>query len=147
MKTYTPPMSGKEVDSIWKNVGLSVSDGALLVSKIDEGLEGAVATRIVKWAAISQAELRRMTGIPSTTFSRNIKTRFSPDQSERLVRFIRVMDKAVELFDGDKLAAQKWLNEPSRALAWKTPADLLASEAGAYEVMKLITRIEHGIYS
>jgi len=147
MKTYTPPISGKEVDSIWKNVGLSVSDGALLVSKIDEGLEGAVATRIVKWAAISQAELRRMTGIPSTTFSRNIKTRFSPDQSERLVRFIRVMDKAVELFDGDKLAAQKWLNEPSRALAWKTPADLLASEAGAYEVMKLITRIEHGIYS
>ncbi|KAB7897541.1 DUF2384 domain-containing protein [Rouxiella sp. S1S-2] len=147
MKTYTPPMSGKEVDSIWNNVGLSLSDGVLLVSKIDEGLEGAVATRIVKWAAISQAELRRMTGIPSTTFSRNIKTRFSPDQSERLVRFIRVMDKAVELFEGDKRAAQKWLNEPSRALAWKTPADLLASETGAYEVMKLITRIEHGIYS
>jgi len=34
-----------------------------------------------------------MTGIPGTTFNRNSKTQFSPAQSERLVRFIRVLDK------------------------------------------------------
>jgi len=88
-----------------------------------------------------------MTGIPGTTFNRNSKTRFSPAQSERLVRFIRVLDKAVDLFEGDKAAAQQWLNEPSRALGWKKPADLLASESGAREVMKLITRLGHGVYS
>ena len=42
---------------------------------------------------------------------------------------------------------QKWLNEPNRALSWKVPADLMASETGAYEVIKLITRLEHGVYS
>lgn len=147
MKTFIPQKNSQAVDSIWANVGLSLSDGVLLVDRIDEGLEGEVATRIVKWAAISQAELRRMTGISNTTFNRSMKTRFNADQSERLVRFIRVMDRAVELFEGDKAEAQKWLNESNRALGWKTPADLISSESGAYEVLKLIMRVEHGVYS
>jgi len=40
-----------------------------------------------------------MSGIPFTTFSRGVKARFSADQSERLVRIIRVIDRAVELFE------------------------------------------------
>jgi len=88
-----------------------------------------------------------MSGIPSTTFSRGVKSKFSAEQSERLVRIIRVIDRAVELFEGDKDEAQKWLNEPNRALSWKMPAELMASETGAYEVLKLITRLEHGVYS
>ena len=88
-----------------------------------------------------------MSGIPSTTFSRGVKAKFSAEQSERLVRIIRVIDRAVELFEGDKDEAQKWLNEPNRALSWKMPAELMASETGAYEVLKLITRLEHGVYS
>jgi putative toxin-antitoxin system antitoxin component (TIGR02293 family) len=76
-----------------------------------------------------------------------VKAKFSAEQSERLVRIIRVIDRAVELFEGDKDEAQKWLNEPNRALSWKMPAELMASETGAYEVMKLITRLEHGVYS
>ncbi|MBK0002729.1 DUF2384 domain-containing protein [Erwinia sp. S43] len=147
MKMFTPAVSVPRVETLWQHVGLNVADGVLLVGEIDKGLEGEVANRIASWAHITQSELRRITGIPSTTFSRNIKKRFSPDQSERLVRFIRVLDRAVDLFEGDKLAAQKWLNEPSRALGWKAPADLLASESGAWEVMRLITRLEHGVWS
>ncbi|MFG1172562.1 antitoxin Xre/MbcA/ParS toxin-binding domain-containing protein [Erwiniaceae bacterium CAU 1747] len=147
MKMFTPAVSVPRVETLWQHVGLNVADGVMLVDEIDKGLEGEVANRIASWAQITQSELRRMTGIPSTTFSRNIKKRFSPDQSERLVRFIRVLDRAVDLFEGDKRAAQKWLNEPSRALGWKAPADLLASESGAWEVMRLITRLEHGVWS
>jgi putative toxin-antitoxin system antitoxin component (TIGR02293 family) len=105
-----------------------------------------VVNRITDWARITQNDLRKMSGIPSTTFSRSVKARFNPEQSERLVRIIRVIDRAVDLFEGDREAAQKWLNEPNRALSWKVPADLMASETGAYEVIKLITRLEHGVY-
>lgn len=63
------------------------------------------------------------------------------------MRIIHVIARAVELFEGDKAQAQKWLNEPNRALGWKVPADLMASETGAREVMKLIARMEHGICS
>ena len=127
--------------------GLNSAEGVALIGQINQGLYGGVADRIVEWAEIAQSDLRKMSGIPSTTFNRGVKARFSADQSERLVRIIRVIDRTVELFEGDKEAARKWLNEPSRALGGKVPAEFMTSETGAYEVIKLITRLEHGVYS
>ncbi|PPY04507.1 hypothetical protein C3D67_18470 [Cronobacter sakazakii] len=57
------------------------------------------------------------------------------------------IDRVIALFEGNESEAQKWMNEPNRALKWKTPSELMASEAGTDEVMKLITRLEHGVYS
>ncbi|ORM71262.1 type II RES/Xre toxin-antitoxin system antitoxin [Pantoea rwandensis] len=147
MKTFSLSTTQVRPPRLWQVAGLHSSDGVALLGQISEGLEGKVANVILDWAKITQNDLRKMSGIPSTTFSRSMKARFSSDQSERLVRIIRVIDRAVELFEGNKEEAQKWLNEPNRALSWKVPADLMASETGAYEVMKLITRLEHGVYS
>lgn len=147
MKTFSVSTTQARPPRLWQVAGLNNADGVALLGQINEGLDGKVAGLIVDWAKITQNDLRKMSGIPSTTFNRSLKARFSADQSERLVRIIRVLDRAVELFEGDKDEAQKWLNEPNRALGWKVPADLMASETGAYEVMKLITRLEHGVYS
>lgn len=147
MKTFSVSTTQARPPRLWQVAGLNNADGVALLGQINEGLDGKVASLIVDWAKITQNDLRKMSGIPSTTFSRSLKARFSADQSERLVRIIRVLDRAVELFEGDKNEAQKWLNEPNRALGWKVPAELMASETGAYEVMKLITRLEHGVYS
>lgn len=147
MRQFTLSAAAPKPDRLWQFAGLDSADGIMLMGQIDQGLEGAVASRIVSWAHITQAELQRMTGIPGTTFSRGLKKRFTAEQSERLVRFIRVMDRSVELFEGDKDAARQWLNQPVRALGNKTPAELVVSETGAYEVLKLITRLEHGVYS
>jgi putative toxin-antitoxin system antitoxin component (TIGR02293 family) len=147
VKTFNLSTTQAKPPRLWQVAGLNTSDGVALVGQINEGLDGKVATLIVDWAKMSQNDLRKMSGIPPTTFGRSLKARFSPDQSERLVRIIRVIDRAVELFEGDKEEAQKWLKEPNRALGWKVPAELMASETGAYEVMKLITRLEHGVYS
>lgn len=147
MKTFNLSTTQARPPRLWQVAGLNTSDGVALVGQINEGLDGKVATLIVDWAKMSQNDLRKMSGIPPTTFGRSLKARFSPDQSERLVRIIRVIDRAVELFEGDKEEAQKWLKEPNRALGWKVPAELMASETGAYEVMKLITRLEHGVYA
>ena len=147
MKTFNLSTTQARPPRLWQVAGLNTSDGVALVGQINEGLDGKVATLIVDWAKMSQNDLRKMSGIPPTTFGRSLKARFSPDQSERLVRIIRVIDRAVELFEGDKEEAQKWLKEPNRALGWKVPAELMASETGAYEVIKLITRLEHGVYA
>lgn len=147
MKTFNLSTTQARPPRLWQVAGLNTSDGVALVGQINEGLDGKVVTLIVDWAKMSQNDLRKMSGIPPTTFGRSLKARFSPDQSERLVRIIRVIDRAVEMFEGDKEEAQKWLKEPNRALGWKVPAELMASETGAYEVIKLITRLEHGVYS
>ncbi|EAA6844486.1 DUF2384 domain-containing protein [Salmonella enterica] len=147
MKTFSLSTTQARPPRLWQVAGLNNSDGVALLGQISEGLDGKVANLIVDWAKITQNDLRKMSGIPSTTFSRGVKARFTSEQSERLVRIIRVIDRAVELFEGNKEEAQKWLNEPNRALSWKVPAELMASETGAYEVIKLITRLEHGVYS
>ncbi|EBJ1026301.1 hypothetical protein AO411_2028665 [Salmonella enterica subsp. enterica serovar Sarajane] len=147
MKTFSLSATRTRPTRLWQVAGLNNSDGVSLLGQINEGLDGKVANLIADWAKITQNDLRKMSGIPSTTFSRSVKARFSAEQSERLVRIIRVIDRAVELFEGDKEEAQKWLNEPNRALSWKVPSELMASETGAYEVIKLITRLEHGVYS
>lgn len=147
MKVYSPVQQSDSPQRLWQFAGLKSNDGLTLISQIGEGLEGDVAERITSWSSISKTELRHMTGIPGTTFNRGRKARFTAEQSERLVRLIRVMDRAVEMFEGDKSAALSWLNKPVRGLGWKKPADLIASEAGAFEVLKLINRMEHGIFS
>lgn len=147
MKTFSLSATRTRPPRLWQVAGLNNSDGVALLGQINKGLDGKVANLIVDWAKITQNDLRKMSGIPSTSFSRSVKARFSAEQSERLVRIIRVIDRAVELFEGDKDEAQKWLNEPNRALGWKVPAELMASETGAYEIIKLITRLEHGVYS
>ena len=147
MKTFNFSTILARPPRLWQVAGLSTSDGVALVGQINDGLDGRVATVIADWAKMTQNDLRKMSGIPPTTYGRGLKARFSPDQSERLVRIIRVIDRAVDLFEGDKEEAQKWLKEPNRGLGWKVPAELMASETGAYEVMKLITRLEHGVYS
>ena len=115
MKTFSLSTTQARPPRLWQVAGLNTSDGVALVGQISEGLDGKVAALIVDWAKITQNDLRKMSGIPSTTFGRSVKARFNADQSERLVRIIRVIDRAVELFEGDKQEAQKWLKEPNRA--------------------------------
>ncbi|MEQ3622997.1 MAG: antitoxin Xre/MbcA/ParS toxin-binding domain-containing protein [Marinobacter sp.] len=56
-----------------------------------------------------------------------------------------VIAEAVELFEGDKAAAEQWLSTPVRGLGQKTPNELLTSEEGIEQVRTLIGRLEHGI--
>ncbi len=112
------------------------------MDKINQGLEGEVAKRISARAQITP-ELRKMSGIPNTAFNRSIGIGLQPTSGADRSRHPDT--HAVKLFEGDKDAAQTWLNENNRALSWQN--HVLASETGALEVMRLITRIEHGVYS
>lgn len=58
-----------------------------------------------------------------------------------------IQKRAIELFEGDVDAAMEWMNRSNRALSWHKPLDLTTSEKGIAQVLSLITRIEHGIFS
>jgi hypothetical protein len=106
MKTFSLSSTPARPQRLWQVAGLNNADGVALLGQINEGLDGKVVNRITDWARITQNDLRKMSGIPSTTFSRSVKARFNPEQSERLVRIIRVIDRAVDLFEGDREAAR-----------------------------------------
>lgn len=56
------------------------------------------------------------------------------------------MTRANEVF-GDEREAQRWLNEPQRALHGQTPLEAQRTEPGVQQVDLVLGRIDHGIFA
>lgn len=69
----------------------------------------------------------------------------SSTESDRLYRLATIEAQAADVFEDEQIAAD-WLKTPNRALDAR-PIDLLDSETGADQVERVLTRIEHGVYS
>lgn len=69
----------------------------------------------------------------------------TPEESDRLVRVVRITIIAIEQF-GDPAKASGWLRTTYGALDGKVPLDLLATGEGARMVEETIMRIAHGIF-
>ena len=68
-------------------------------------------------------------------------------ESERLMRLAKLHKKALDLFEGDAVAARTWLSSPNRALGGRIPLSLVETELGVLAVEDVIGRLEHGVYS
>ena len=66
--------------------------------------------------------------------------------SDRVVRFAKLMGKAVKVF-GNLDDARQWLSSPQFGLGGAVPLDYAKSELGAREVENLLGRIEYGVYT
>ena len=53
---------------------------------------------------------------------------------------------ARQVFEDDA-TAQDWFHEPNRALHGERPLDLLDTEVGTQQVVRILTRLERGVYS
>ncbi|EEP91929.1 DUF2384 domain-containing protein [Yersinia kristensenii] len=148
MRAYHPTPATK-TGALWREIGLPASRGTVLVDSIKMGFSVDVIDGIHLWASIPKAEILRATGIPSRSLTRRRTHdgRFTPEESERIARFVRVMDAAVDLFGGDKGKAITWMSTPIKGLGHRSPDSLLETETGALEVCDLIGRLEHGVFS
>lgn len=71
------------------------------------------------------------------------------DQHEHDLHHLRIqaIAECVELFEKDKVAAERWMSQPVRGLSYQNPRDLLESETGIEQLRLLIGRLEHGIFT
>lgn len=98
--------------------------------------------------AVPAEKLAPMLGISKATFHRRKGTgsKLNPAVSDRVVRFAKLLGKAVRVF-GDLEDAKQWLNSPQFGLGGAVPLDYAKTEIGAREVENLLGRIEYGVYS
>jgi len=68
----------------------------------------------------------------------------SIDESDRIVRLIRIASRAKDVF-GNPEKAWRWLRKPKQAFDGKTCIEMLITEHGGREVENMLTRIEHGM--
>jgi putative toxin-antitoxin system antitoxin component (TIGR02293 family) len=82
----------------------------------------------------------------STLQRRKLAGRLSPDESDKVVRFSRLLRLAADLF-GSIENGRVWLKFPQRGLGGAVPLDYAETEAGALEVERLLGRINYSVYT
>ena len=82
----------------------------------------------------------------STLQRRKAAGRLSPNESDKVIRYSRLVRQAADLF-GDIEKARAWLKLPQYGLGGAVPLDYARTEAGAREVENLLGRIKYGVYS
>lgn len=121
------------------------ADRLALVAMIQEGLPYEAVARAAEACGIAMKDLALYGALPERTLSHSRRSgRFSPAQSNRVVRLLRVWQQAKTAF-GAAEKARTWLERPTRALGGRRPAELLDTDEGARLVEELLGRIEHGI--
>jgi putative toxin-antitoxin system antitoxin component (TIGR02293 family) len=111
--------------------GLPFSDLKVLQDSIDMPFEQLAAK-----LCISRSTLQR----------RKAAGRLSPDESDKVMRFSRLLEHATNVF-GDIERARAWLKFPQRGLGGAIPLDYAETEVGAREVDNLLGRIEYSVYT
>lgn len=87
-------------------------------------------------------------GIPRRTLDRrkSLRSSLKPAESEPVLRVATAFVTALRVLGGAS-NARNWLQTPNRSLRGESPIGLLSTGIGFREVMQVLGRIEHGVYS
>jgi len=130
------------------SLGIEAADTPALIREIEAGFSFDALQRLEAHSGLSLSQLACVVGIPERTLARRKAAgRLSPEESERLVRISYLVDKALELFEGDLEAAARWFTSPKKALDNQQPIQYARTELGAREVENLLGRLEYGVFS
>jgi putative toxin-antitoxin system antitoxin component (TIGR02293 family) len=116
------------------------------ITVIRQGIPSAASESLAKTLRMTQSELAASLGIPERTLARRKKEgMFNSEESAKLVRLARVVERAGEVFE-DLDPALDWLKSPNAALSGVTPLSMLDTDIGAEAVLDTLGRIEHGVF-
>lgn len=118
-----------------------------MASMSRRGVSPSTVDKITDFMNITQKELSSILAIPERTLVRRKGAEMLPsDESGKLVRMARVIERAEDVFE-DQDAARDWLKSANASLSGETPMSMLDTEFGAEAVMDTLGRIEHGVFA
>ena len=120
-----------------------------LAWRVEEGIPSSTIRFLADSLGLgSIAQTAALVHMSARTAERRVKAkaRLSPDESERVVRIIRILRRAEEVLNS-KDNARRWMHQPLGIFKGRTPLELSATEPGARAVEQALGRIEYGVYS
>lgn len=122
-----------------------LADGPLTrVEVIRAGMSIEGLDRVAAATAVPVTNLVCKLGLNPRTLRRRTD-RLTAAETEKVLRVVRVMDKAREVF-GSKEDARRWLSSPALALGGGAPIDFLDTDVGTEEVLNVLQAIDWGVY-
>ena len=128
-------------------VGGKATHSTELIQRIQKGLRFTELKTLQDTLELPFEKLAAKLCISRSTLQRRKAAgRLSPDESDKVVRFSRLLRHATAVF-GDAERARAWLKHPQVGLGGAVPLDYASTETGAREVDNLLGRIDYGVYS
>ena len=118
-----------------------------LIRRIQRGLSFRELQQLQDGLDLPLEELAtKLTISRSTLQRRKAAGRLTPQESDKVVRFGRLLKQAADLF-GSAERGRAWLKFPQRGLGGAVPLDYAQTEVGASEVERLLGRIQYSVYT
>ncbi len=143
--------------SVWHNVYMQQTSSAQLsqfmtvlhldLETVEAGVPVATMTNFVAASGMQFKDIYDVV-IPARTLKHRKarKEPLTPDESDKLVRLIRVYDQAVQVF-GRKGEALQWLNQPKKRFHGRTPIQMLRTDLGGRMVEEMLGQIDEGMFA
>lgn len=115
--------------------------------RVRKGISIGELIRFVEQIGLTQQEAAALLGVPLRTFQRWVggpDKKLDATTGGRYYRAIKIVQHATTLL-GSTVTTLEWLRSPQRALGFRVPLELLATEPGAEAVEDLLGRIEYGV--
>ena len=121
--------------------------GTVTIKTIRQGLSTKVLKTLAADLELSERRLARVLHIPDRTLDRRLKEGvLSPEESDRVARVARILERAQEVF-GNAEKARGWMNTQLVAFDGETPLERADTSIGASQVEDVLGRIDYGVYS
>ena len=117
---------------------------------LQEGLTGRAVSNLrrhchILWVETAVEPALGMSLRTVQRFEADKEKLLSSEQSSRAWKFAEIVARSTPVF-GSQEAAERWLDEPARALGGRKPLDLLATQPGTQLVEDLVQQIDYGVY-
>lgn len=144
IQTYHPLKYPAGRSSLWSRIGMPAR-GRGLHELIKSGAPFEIIAKLADATGMNQVDIAKSLGISQKTVTRRQAAgRLTSEESDRLYRLLKLLDAAVELFEGDTTAAKEWLEAPAVGLSGLRPIEMTASTAETDAVLDLVARLELG---
>jgi putative toxin-antitoxin system antitoxin component (TIGR02293 family) len=117
-----------------------------LVELVRAGVPWGLYQGFVSDLGLSEQAAAGFLHIPPRTLARRKGGRLEPQESERLMRLVRLVAQATDVL-GTTKKAMDWLDSPNGALQGVTPLSLLDTDIGTQAAEAVLARIEYGVFS
>ena len=127
-------------------LGLTIDSEFEAAERIAAGFSTTTIGSLARELGIPDNRILTLTNVPESTYfdRRRRKQPLSAEASGRVYRIARATEAH---FEGDTDAARRWLSSPEASIGGKTPLEFACTPEGSDYVIKLLTRMEHGIIS
>ena len=116
------------------------------IAAIERGFPSYSLEQIAAQLGVSKQSIISGLKLVHRTISAREKAKkpFTMEESERLMRVVRVQRLARQVFTTDEAVAE-WLRTPDRSLGMKAPLNMLTTDIGTAKVENLAKAMIHGV--